>query len=285
MPFYKQIMARFRTSYRRKKKKTYTKNQRNLFSIENKRKKSKIKIFLSVAIPITVLSGLIYIMLFSTYFSIEKIKIENKLNYVEKNNIEKHTQIYIGKNLFWIQSEEVEKLIQTKYPEIGIIEAKKKFPKTLIIRIDGAPIIANILNKFGTYSKKLQISSTGMIVTQDQEDAELPYITIKTEKPLELKKQAMSQKRLDFIQNAIKKFEEIFNMNIMDAKYLPIEREVHLRTERNFYLWLDSEKDLDQQLQKLKRAIPKLDIYNLNLEYIDLRIAGTENEKIIYKTF
>ena len=36
-------------------------------------------------------------------------------------------------------------------------------------------------------------------------------------------------------------------------------------------------------LKKLKKALVKLDIYTEDLQYIDLRIAGGNGDKIIYK--
>jgi hypothetical protein len=48
-------------------------------------------------------------------------------------------------------------------------------------------------------------------------------------------------------------------------------------------VWLDLTVDIPQQLGKLKRTLPKLDIYHEPLEYIDLRIAGAESEKVIFK--
>jgi len=39
----------------------------------------------------------------------------------------------------------------------------------------------------------------------------------------------------------------------------------------------------ENQLKKLKKSLVKLDIFNEPLEYIDLRIAGGNGDKIIYK--
>jgi hypothetical protein len=48
-------------------------------------------------------------------------------------------------------------------------------------------------------------------------------------------------------------------------------------------VWLDMQKPIEEQLKKLKKALVKLDIYTESLEYIDLRISGTNGDKIIYK--
>ena len=72
-------------------------------------------------------------------------------------------------------------------------------------------------------------------------------------------------------------------MKIIEIEYQVIPREVHLRTEKYFYIWLDIQKPYETQLKKLKKALVKLNIYDDELAYIDLRITGESGEKIIYK--
>ena len=40
---------------------------------------------------------------------------------------------------------------------------------------------------------------------------------------------------------------------------------------------------LDEQFDKLKKGLPRLNIYEIDLLYIDLRISGINGEKIIFK--
>ena len=70
---------------------------------------------------------------------------------------------------------------------------------------------------------------------------------------------------------------------MLNAEYYVRERELHLQTEKNFMVMLDMEKPFMPQLDKLKKALPKLNIYNTPPEYIDLRISGTDTEKVIFK--
>ena len=77
--------------------------------------------------------------------------------------------------------------------------------------------------------------------------------------------------------------EDKFGMRVVEVIYKKVPREIHLLTERDFYIWIDMQNPADEQLKKLKKALVKLDIYTENLEYIDLRIAGGNGDKIIYK--
>lgn len=78
-------------------------------------------------------------------------------------------------------------------------------------------------------------------------------------------------------------FTERFDIQVFEAAYLLEAREVHLITNQGFNVWLDMEQDLETQLNKLKNAIPKIDIYKDPLEYIDLRIESANGDKIIFK--
>ena len=72
-------------------------------------------------------------------------------------------------------------------------------------------------------------------------------------------------------------------MEIVRIEYKPTAREIHLLTERNFFIWLDIQISYEEQFKKMKKSLVKLDIYTEDLEYIDLRIAGSNGDKIIYK--
>ena len=41
---------------------------------------------------------------------------------------------------------------------------------------------------------------------------------------------------------------------VKEVEYKKIPREIHLLTERDFYIWLDTEREAEEQLKKLKKA-------------------------------
>lgn len=82
---------------------------------------------------------------------------------------------------------------------------------------------------------------------------------------------------------ATEDFEGKFNMQVLEIRYLKQARELHLLTERYFTIWIDLTEDTNLQLAKLKKALSTLNIYEADLDYIDLRISGQNGEKVIYK--
>ena len=93
----------------------------------------------------------------------------------------------------------------------------------------------------------------------------------------------IEKSKLDYILESKNYFEDKFGMKIIRIEYKATAREVHLLTERNFFIWLDIQISFEDQFKKLKKSLVKLDIYTEALEYIDLRIAGSNGDKIIYK--
>ena len=115
------------------------------------------------------------------------------------------------------------------------------------------------------------------------EQKNLPTVTVNLAKPFPAKGMLVGKNTIDAVALAFQKFADFFGMKVPSAEWKKTERELHLKTEKGFVVWLDLTKDVEAQLQKLKRALPKLDIYHEPLEYIDLRIAGSGSEKVIFR--
>lgn len=275
----------YRPSLKKRIRKPLFRNQGQLFgtSFEKKQPKKSKKILVLIIILISI-AMMIYGIFFSTWFTIKIITIENLDVAINNTSVYENTLAYLkNKNLLLIRTEVIKNKMKEQYPELKNIEVKKILPDQLKVIVEGYPVVANLINKFENYEKKFELNSAGYAIMEDLENPELPYLIMTTEKTLQLKTQVIKPEKLMFTLDAIKKFEGIFKMVVLDAEYKKIEREIHMRTEKYFEVWLDMEKDLDQQLNKLKKAIPKLDIFSTPLEYIDLRVAGTNNDKLIFK--
>jgi hypothetical protein len=237
---------------------------------------------LIIGLPILTLF-IIYTTIFSNFFQMEKWRIYGDDIVQENSKFDEFIRVDKGKNLVFIDSGKIEKTIKNQYPEIETIKIKKVFPDTLVMEYKNYDEIANIFNLVGDTQKKFIINEIGLLVEQDYENPNLPYIKVKTEKALELNEYALPKETLEYILTAVYDYEEIFGMKIIDAEYWKREKEIHLKTEKDFTIWLDTNLTLQQQFSKLKDSIPKLNIYTENIEYIDLRISSVNGERVIFK--
>lgn len=246
---------------------------------------SRIKKF---TILLTALSGTIllsYAIFFSNYFLITEIQINNKdfQNESLAGTIKKATKNILGKNLIFTDLEELNSKLTDKFPELQGIEMNKNYPQTIEITFKEFPFSANLKVESKNIKKSYVINSIGYAIKENLENTGLPYIKIKSDEPINTKVPVVEAAKLKYILDTIIYFEDKFGMRIVEVEYKKIPREIHLLTEKNFYIWIDMQYPAEEQLKKLKKALVKLDIYKESLSYIDLRIAGASGDKIIYK--
>lgn len=116
------------------------------------------------------------------------------------------------------------------------------------------------------------------------QSAALPASDVVPEVPaIDPTKPIISAENLSYILHATSYFEEKFGMKIRETDFIIKARELHIKTEKNFTIWLDTQIPFERQFLKLKKAMATIDIYKVALEYIDLRIAGASGEKVIFK--
>lgn len=246
---------------------------------------SKIKTIFKIAVITATILLAGYGIFLSNYFKIKEIIIvdENFENQTIGEEIKEILKNTLNKNIFLTKAEELEFSILKKIPELEKVTVSKNYPSTIEVEFSKYPLVANIINESANLKKSYIVNSIGYATKEDFENPSLPYIRIKSDEPINTKKTVIEQKKLQYILDAAKNFEDKFGMKIKETIYKPIPKEVHLLTEKNFYIWLDMQIPSEEQFRKLKKALAKLDIYKENLNYIDLRIAGGNGDKIIYK--
>lgn len=246
---------------------------------------AKIKKF-ALVLSILVLAILsIYGVFFSGYFKIKEIKITNKLieNELIGQEISQILSTNLGKNLIFTDTENMQIKILDNFPEIEEIEVEKDYPSKILVTFSEYPLVANVTNESQTLKKSYIINSIGYAIKEDLQSTNLPYIKVQSDEPLNPQSPIIEANKLRYILETVIYFEDKFGMRVVEVTYKKVPREIHLLTERNFYIWIDMQNPANEQLKKLKKALVKLDIYTENLEYIDLRIAGGNGDKIIYK--
>jgi cell division septal protein FtsQ len=238
---------------------------------------------LSIVLAIFIL--LFYWFFISNFFKVTRIEFSSETLEAEtlSESLTKEIEDIIGKNIIFVKTEKIEKQLLTSFPAIEKISIQKKYPKTIILTLSEYDLIANIIHKKDAIKKTYIINSIGYVVKENFENPSLPYIVLVSEEPINKEIPAIEKTRLNYIINATNYFQDKFGMRLVEVEYRSISRELHLITERGFSIWLDIQHSYETQLKKLKKAMVSLDIYKENLDYIDLRIAGGNGNKIIYK--
>lgn len=231
-----------------------------------------------------ILIGLFYVIFFSAFFSITRITIEKNGVALANDVIEPYLNNLRGRNILFVNpdilSAEIE---QTFRNEILLTKIRKSYPHHLIIKIEEYPAVLNLRVAQPDKIQKLVLNQIGYAIFENTEIKGLPILNLRSNETFKPKTIAIERPKLDPIITAYAKFTELLGLKIIEGEWKKVGRELHLKTEKNFEVWIDLTADIEKQIQKLKRAVLKLDIYNEPLEYIDLRIASGENEKVIFK--
>ncbi len=247
------------------------------------------KLLISIVLIISTI-GATYILFFSEIFIIYDFTIYDEETEITSNLFLNNliSKALLNQNLILYNEKNLSKLIIQSDPRYKIADIKKIYPHSIEINLEKYPVIANLVENIQDpdglrIEKKFGININGMLITENDEDPNLPYIRLESNKPLKLNEFPINKEKLDYIIKLVNLFEEKFGLKVIEIKYLKVAKEVHLKTERDFDVWFDMSKDMLIQVDKLKRALPKLDIYNLPIQYIDLRITSANAEKVIYK--
>jgi cell division septal protein FtsQ len=273
-----------------------------------------LKIFL-------VLSGVVagfYGIFFTPLFEIQNIEVKGEADTSQEQvAIKEILQEILGKNmLFWSASNQ-EKALLKSFTYLKNLDIDRKLFHTITVKLETYPPVASVRVEFEDGSsenfvvnEKGYIASVGatiedlplLVIDSTGTDADLgavqtaePEETVESpetadeadpavpEKPDQINEELIPQEVLSSLLETSKSFEGKFNMDVLEIHYLKRARELHLYTERYFFVWLDMTQDLNLQLLKLKKALVKIDLYTAPLDYIDLRISGQNGEKVIYK--
>lgn len=127
--------------------------------------------------------------------------------------------------------------------------------------------------------QKALLNEIGQAIFDREENLELMTITMDgLTQPVEDRQIVIPKEAMEYILNSIKYLTNIMQMEVSSVHYLPVAREVHLKTNKNLELWLSTDKDYKEQLDKLHTIYKAAELDKEDLAYIDLRIR----EKIIY---
>jgi len=133
--------------------------------------------------------------------------------------------------------------------------------------------------KITPIEQKALLNRIGQAIFDREEELQLMTITIEgLSQPIEDREFIISEVAMEYILNSIKYFTNLMQLEVNSVLFLPIAREVHLTTENNLVLWLSTEKDYREQIDKLHTIYRVAELAKEDLSYIDLRVR----EKIIY---
>ena len=249
------------------------------------KEKLNLKAYIAIGVNcfLLVLVTIGYFVLFTDWLKIQRVVLYEGDKISQNPKFLQLAQTFRGDNLLLVTQNRVENLYKKSNLPIKSIRLAKDYPTELRIAIEPIPNALNLQIKRNKVDHKFVLNEAGYVVKVNGLDYSLPFLRFETEKLPAYQDQFFTPDQVRLFLDINNYFVDQFNLQLTELIYYRKERELHLLTERSFTVWLDLEADFRKQLDKLKDAVPKLNIYQLNLEYIDLRIEGIDSEKLIYK--
>jgi len=285
------LRRRFHHLQLEKRKKTPApKNYENRFPGRKKSKPSwtsNIKRFSIITVGAGIVVSSIYIIFFSSYLTVSEVTVEANKTNIPLTSLSPFLNRLKGRNILFLRTEALTLDIEKQFKqEILLARVKKKLPRTVSLVIEEHPLVLNMHIIIGNETKDLIVNKIGYAIPREEPDSLLPTLVVRNPKNPDTYKTnsyVIDQELLNKTTEAFTMFYQLFDIGIDSGEWIERARELHLKTSNGFIVYIDLQQNIEAQLSKLKRALVKLDIYKDPLEYIDLRIAGGESEKVIFK--
>ncbi|MFA6457884.1 MAG: FtsQ-type POTRA domain-containing protein [Patescibacteria group bacterium] len=233
------------------------------------------KVYLVLAVA--AFGALIGFTQFSGFFNIEKISIARSSLDLPLEQIELSIRdLAFGKNIFSLKQNTLAAAVRAVQPDISRVVIHKKYPREISVEVFKFPIVAELK----TNAESIFLNENGFRVVGESPDRDTLLLLVGEKVDFsDPTVRVIDPAQLTFIREAVFYFESVTDLKILSTQYFPISREAHLKTERNFDVWLDFASDYKTQIDKLVAAAGTLKLGKQKFVYIDLRVRG----KIFYK--
>ena len=222
---------------------------------------------------------LVPVFIFSQVFRIEEIKISNTDDSL-RLKIEEVIKNEIGKNIFLVNLNEMNKEILSQFPEIAQLNLKRKLPRVISVQIETREPAG--IRCYQSYDKCFLINKEGIIfkeIGKESMEGKIIILSLKEGEIFTLGEEILVPQIVELILEIEKELGENLKIEIEDFTIVS-EKRLNVKTRENCGIYFNFERDIELELTKLKvlleKEIPPEE--RRNLEYIDLRF-----EKIFYK--
>jgi len=237
------------------------------------------------------LSSTFYLLFFSKIFQVKEINIaglqqvsEEQLNLLGEGKLENKILFFPTRSIFLVNLNKIREDILKKFPQIGKINFKRKFPDTLEILIEEKKPVAIFCqahlsftpeNFGGQADECFLLDNTGIIFEQtDQKEGFPKIIGGEPIEPLTLGKKIVEKDYLESILEFQRELGE--NLKIDVKEFILGEGKLTALTFEGWQIYFDLTGNISEQILNLDLVLKeKISPENRgNLQYIDLRFGN-----------
>lgn len=223
-----------------------------------------------------------YLLFYSSIFKINKIELVG-FNKISANKISKDflgTQLNSYRylvlrqdNLLIFSKDELIKNIENDY-NLDNISINKEFPHKLLLTIqEKSPFLIYSSNNSKYYLDEYGVISS-KITDNNNENESITIITNDANEETFPNEVIFSKNKISFILSIIEKLSKIDKINTTSYS-IPnkISFQLNVNLEQGYSIYFDMNKNIDDQITKLRRVLYESESGETPIEYIDLRIG------------
>jgi cell division septal protein FtsQ len=234
-------------------------------------KRRIIKWVVSILV-ISLLVGGIYIAFFSGIFNVKKISVALSNNSsINKDDVEVNLTKFLNKNMLWVSGEEIQNFLRGIYPVIKEVQVIKSFPATIEVQAEEYQKVAIVIMDRG----KFIINEKGIVVGTDiTEGKDLLKINFITDTQPAMYQTLIKYDQLYFIFKQLKPIYRAFNQTIRYVNLDDNAKDVRYQLDNGWILRFEVGQDVEKDLNNLQSSLSRLNLNDIVIKEIDLRISG-----------
>lgn len=288
--FSSSVLQRYRAAHQeRVARKKSSANKRIRISIQSSVLGRYRAIAYAALVSVTLIAAA-YLVFFSGFFTIASVSVQRDALTTSVPLIQSALSDVVGCNLLLVSSGALEERLYSAFPEVKAFEVDKLLPRTIKVTITEYPVVAKLreqttgtvwlLNEIGQVVKKESPATLPII---DYRNAyQFPFSDVEQQFTALTHLQdgaiALAAKDVRFILEANEHLRTKFSIGSKEMPFYPLERELHIHTDRGWQVWLDMDQDVAAQLDRLAITAGQFNAASSRLAYADLRVKG----RIIY---
>lgn len=268
----------------RRAKKLYRSNLRGARKARAKKSIWRSKFFaLAIIFGIIVLAGF-YFFAFSPYFQIKEVRVEgaqkisaDTLRDFVRGALVSKILFWPTKNIFAVNTEEIEKTGLAQFPPIYRLTIKRKLPNELLVKVVERMSVGQLCASGKCY----MIDSAAVIFEQETEINPSAGLVIKLNDNFALApgEPALTEAQMASVLALYKSASEKYGIAL---KEIAVEdKKLTAKTSEGWEIYFDANGNIAQQISNFEALVDKLlwPGKRAGLEYIDLRFG----DKVYYK--
>jgi len=214
------------------------------------------------------LVGIAYGLLFSNFFKIKNIIVVNNQILLESDIVKFLDDRNIkNKNLFLLNTEQVQSVLKDYYKRIDDVRVYKVFPSSLKIKIQEKP--STVIWQVG--ETKYLLDNNGYVISDMTQDLKMPVIIDQAKLPVKIGDRIVTKEFIDFVNIVDESLRKRFGLGIVAYTVNQTTFELSVHVNSGFYIVFDTDADVVEQLDKLAKVYQQGEKIT---EYVILSVNG-----------